>query len=238
MPNRHIDRGIKQRCVALLARGWTPAQLADLMDVSERSVYRWQANDRIYGDVAAPRSFSLGRPRLLTGTVMNDLLVLLENLPHLYLQEIREWLAMVHQIGMSKSALDENLREMGVTYKLLCRNAAERDEERRDLFREVVATQLHARMCVCLDESSKDERTIYRHYGRAPAGQRATISANFVRGQRYSILPAFTVDGYLAVSVIPGSFDAEQFTRFVLDEVVSRPGRLREPQLTSISSPR
>ncbi|KAH7871051.1 uncharacterized protein C8R40DRAFT_1007066, partial [Lentinula edodes] len=58
-----------------------------------------------------------------------------------------------------------------------------------------------------VDETSKDERTIYRHYGRAPAGQRATISANFVRGERYSLVAAMSTEGYEACRVVPGSVD-------------------------------
>ena len=42
-----------------------------------------------------------------------------------------------------------------------------------------------ARQLVMVDETSKDDWTIYRHYGRAPAGHRTTIHANFVRGDRY-----------------------------------------------------
>ncbi|KAJ3964498.1 hypothetical protein EV361DRAFT_759430, partial [Lentinula raphanica] len=56
-----------------------------------------------------------------------------------------------------------------------------------------------------VDETSKDDRTIYRHYGRAVSGQRATISANFVRGDRYSIVAAMSTEGYEAVQVVPGS---------------------------------
>ncbi|KAJ3752886.1 hypothetical protein EV360DRAFT_15643, partial [Lentinula raphanica] len=59
-----------------------------------------------------------------------------------------------------------------------------------------------------VDETSKDDRTIYRHYGHAVSGQRATISANFVRGDRYSLVAAMSVDGYEAVQVIPGSLNA------------------------------
>ncbi|KAJ3764872.1 hypothetical protein FB446DRAFT_600811, partial [Lentinula raphanica] len=56
-----------------------------------------------------------------------------------------------------------------------------------------------------VDETSKDDRTIYRHYGRAVSGQRATISANFVRGERFSLVAALSIQGYEACRVVPGS---------------------------------
>ncbi|KAI0274101.1 hypothetical protein BGY98DRAFT_893063, partial [Russula aff. rugulosa BPL654] len=56
-------------------------------------------------------------------------------------------------------------------------------------------------------ETSKDDQTVYRHYGRLIAGNRATISANFVRGKRYSMVAALSLDGYEAVRVVSGSVD-------------------------------
>ncbi|KAJ7732291.1 hypothetical protein B0H16DRAFT_1224848, partial [Mycena metata] len=57
-------------------------------------------------------------------------------------------------------------------------------------------------------ESSKDERTIFRKRGRAPSGQRAEIDANFVRGERYSILAAITIQGYIGTRIVSGSVDS------------------------------
>ncbi|KAJ7757280.1 hypothetical protein DFH07DRAFT_719573, partial [Mycena maculata] len=57
-------------------------------------------------------------------------------------------------------------------------------------------------------ESSKDERTIFRKRGRAPSGHRAEIEADFVRGDRYSILAAITVDGYIGTRIVQGSVDS------------------------------
>ncbi|KAJ3915645.1 hypothetical protein F5877DRAFT_2646, partial [Lentinula edodes] len=58
-----------------------------------------------------------------------------------------------------------------------------------------------------VDKTSKDDRTIYRHYGRAPSGSRATIPAQFVRGDRYSIVAAMSINGYETCRVVPGSVD-------------------------------
>ncbi|EJD33040.1 hypothetical protein AURDEDRAFT_45466, partial [Auricularia subglabra TFB-10046 SS5] len=170
MVYRKIGDGIRQRTVALLDAGWTPDELSIIMDVNIRSVYRWKKNVNDYGTVLPPPSFARGRPRLLSGEDLNEILLLLERLPQLYLREIREWIAMHRQINICKSAIDANLEELNITYKILRRNAIQRDEEQRAIFADIVQNQIHAGMCVCIDESSKDNRTIYRHYGRAPAG--------------------------------------------------------------------
>lgn len=43
----------------------------------------------------------------------------------------------------------------------------------------------------------------------------------FVRGKRYTILPALTLDGFVAIDIFEGSCDKKKFVDFVLDQVVS-----------------
>lgn len=138
----------------------------------------------------------------------------------IYLEEIMDWLAIEHDVMMSRSALDENIRDAGYTHKLLRRRPVERNEVDREAFRDMQRDHLTAAMCVCVDESSKDDRTIYRHYGRAASGDRAAIDVNFVRGQRWSILPAMSIDGYMAVRIIAGSVDGLEFLEFIINDVV------------------
>ena len=73
---------------------------------------------------------------------------------------------------------------------------------------------------VFVDETSKNERTSYRHYGRSITGTRATVSTNFIQGERYSMVAALSLDGYEAVCVVPGSVDGEEFLDFIINDVV------------------
>jgi hypothetical protein len=73
---------------------------------------------------------------------------------------------------------------------------------------------------VMVDETSKDDHTIYQHYGRAPASHQATIHANFVQGERYTMVAALSLDGYEATSVVSGSLDGEMFFDFIVNDVV------------------
>ncbi|KAF8955173.1 hypothetical protein BDZ97DRAFT_1597388, partial [Flammula alnicola] len=59
-----------------------------------------------------------------------------------------------------------------------------------------------------LDETSKNEHTFARRYGRAPLSERAQLRDVFVRGDRYSLVAAMTTGGYIAAKVVPGSYDS------------------------------
>jgi hypothetical protein len=113
----------------------------------------------------------------------HDLYTLLQEAPEMYLSEIQDWIALAFEVHISRAALHQNICNAGITFKLLRRAAAERDEDLRQEWKLEVNAHFMASQMVFIDETSKDERTIYQHYGRSIAGTRATISANFVRGE-------------------------------------------------------
>jgi len=84
-----------------------------------------------------------------------------------------------------------------------------------------VLSTYSAEQLVVLDESSKDGRTLIRKYGRALSGDDAVLNVSLDRGIRYSILPALTLGGYIAIRAVEGSIDAGEFFDFVVDDVVS-----------------
>ncbi|KAF9642399.1 hypothetical protein BDM02DRAFT_3073261, partial [Thelephora ganbajun] len=57
-------------------------------------------------------------------------------------------------------------------------------------------------------ESSKNNRTIFRRWGRSMKGTSADVHAGFNRGERYSILAAISVNGYISTRVVIGSVDS------------------------------
>ena len=73
---------------------------------------------------------------------------------------------------------------------------------------------------IFLDESAKDERSLSRGYGYAFANPRAQKKVVFVRGKRYTILPARTTEGIVAVEIMVGSCDKKKFNKFILSRVV------------------
>jgi hypothetical protein len=73
---------------------------------------------------------------------------------------------------------------------------------------------------VVVDETSKNDHLMARRYGYAMSGERADLVDVFVRGDRYSLLAAMTTEGYIAVNVVPGSYDGLAFFDFIAEEVV------------------
>ena len=89
--------------------------------------------------------------------------------------------------------------------------ASEKDEVVREEFRTFVQENLVADMIITADESSKDDQTIFCHWGRSPRGHQASIDADFVHGECYSVVAAISVDGYVATQVVPGLVDGDEF---------------------------
>ena len=103
---------------------------------------------------------------------------------------------------------------------MLHKAASERDEVAWEEFRTYIQEHLVAEQVITVDESSKDDRTIFRRFGCAPRGHWASIDADFVRGDHYSIVAALSVDGYLATRVVPGSVDGDEFFEFIVEDLV------------------
>ena len=60
-----------------------------------------------------------------------------------------------------------------------------------------------------LDEMSKDECSIGRHYGRSQKNRHAEKKQVFVRGRRTSTEALLTLDGIVAETVVEGSMTKE-----------------------------
>ena len=51
-------------------------------------------------------------------------------------------------------------------------------------------------------------------------GTSADVRAGFNRGERYSILAAISVNGYVATRIVIGSVDSQEFFDFIVSDVV------------------
>ena len=73
---------------------------------------------------------------------------------------------------------------------------------------------------VFLDESASNERTGDRKFGWAPTGRECEVSRPFKRSERWSILPALLVNGYLSYLIYQGLITAEIFKLFLEQQVL------------------
>lgn len=201
--------------------GFLTIQICDILGISERSIRRWENNVEEYGDVIPPHNPSQGRPFTLTGMQISDLIDLIMESPELFLDEIHDWILISQDINLTVSAIHKIIKDLGFSYKYLRKVAAERDDEARRVWMDRIKNHYVAEQLVFVDESSKDNRVIFRRFGRAPKGQRAEVETDFVRGTRYSIIAAITLGGYIAVRVIENSVDGPEFLDYIAEEVVS-----------------
>ncbi|GET01199.1 homeodomain-like protein [Rhizophagus clarus] len=117
--------------------------------------------------------------------------------------------------------LDELVAEMAKrTLKVLKTATKKRSEILRANYILTIGTHYNPEQLIFLDESSKDERTLSRHYGYSPKNTHAIQKVVFLRGTKYTILPALSLDGILAVDIMVGSYNKERFCAFILSQVL------------------
>ncbi|KAG1747177.1 uncharacterized protein EDB91DRAFT_1048553, partial [Suillus paluster] len=165
------------------------------------------------GTVVRPPSPLVGHTQMITRALMTAIEDLYAEDSDLFLDEACTWLAVEHDIIISSSSLSRNLNQASLSRKMLQKIASERDDIRQQAFKDSLRNDLvsDGSEFVVLDETSKNERTYAWGYGRAPYGQRAQLSDVSVRGDRYSLCAAMTVDGYVATRAVEGPFDAQEF---------------------------
>lgn len=217
---RKISKDIKDQAIDLLSQGLIPDDICYLLGISPKSLSRWAHNQESHGSTVPPFSYLTGRPRILNGEEVLSIQEQLKGAPEMYLDEIQDWTALTIQASISKSALSKLIRDAGLSFKMLHKAASERDEEQRAAFRNWACDSVTIDMIVTADESSKDNRTVFRRWGRSAKGTPAQAQTTFTRGERYSILAAISVNGYVATRIVVGSVDSHEFFNFILSEVV------------------
>ncbi|KAF9486784.1 hypothetical protein BDN71DRAFT_1358541, partial [Pleurotus eryngii] len=108
----------------------------------------------------------------------------------------------------------------GLSVKHVQKLASERSPiKRADFVRRI--GQYSPACLFILDETSKDDRTYTRLWGRAQKGRRAESHAPFVRKRRFSTVAGLVLDeGIAAARVVEGSYTRETFLEFLQEDVV------------------
>jgi hypothetical protein len=77
-----------------------------------------------------------------------------------------------------------------------------------------------ANQLVFIDESAANERSAHRKFGWAPTGATPVVYTSHNRSKRWSILPAYTADGFMVWDIVHGSYNKELFLDFIRDRVL------------------
>jgi DDE superfamily endonuclease len=71
-----------------------------------------------------------------------------------------------------------------------------------------------------LDESAANERTLNQKYGWVPIRLLAEVSEMLKHSAKWSILPLYTKDGFIAWDIIHSSYNKELFNELVRNHVI------------------
>jgi hypothetical protein len=220
MPRRAISRDVKIAAIRLYER-----QLLDLPDIieccgiSERTWYRILKLWRTAGDVVSESTSLRGRLRILNHEDIRYLKFLIHQNPDYFLDELLHLLKTNRFVSLHYTTIHHELEHARVSRKRLQRVAMERNEDRRADFIRRMAYYSPEELGF-IDEVSRDERTLGRHYGRAGKGCRARKKQPFVRGRRTSTVGVLSLDGFVARSTVEGSFTKVLFLDWLEHDVV------------------
>jgi transposase len=222
MVNRHIPEGCKLAAVMMYLSGKMDLddEILPLVGISRATFYRCLSLWRNTGNVIPAPSGLRGRPRLLVVEDIDWLLEIIAYDPDTFLDEFDDLLRTNRFIAVHYSTICRALQAAGISRKRISKIAIERDDILRGHFVRTMSAFTPEQLGF-IDETSKDERTWARRYGRARRGRRIIKKAPFVRGTRLSGTGLLTIDGMMASTVCEGSMTAEKLMKWLEEEVVS-----------------
>ena len=140
--------------------------------------------------------------------------------PDFFLNEFLHLLKTNRFISVHYTTIHRALQQTQISRKKLQKIAAEQNKGAHADFM-LWMSQYAPDELGFIDETSKDERTIGRRYGRSKKGQRATKKQPFIRGRRISTEALLSLDGIVAARVVEGSMTKEMFLEWLEHNVVS-----------------
>ena len=225
-----IGIAAKVKAEHLICAHWKPKAIARDIHCSTRAVEKWRKRLQMYHTIDPPYTLPLGRPRRIIIAAKEAVLEYLRQRPWSYQDELaifleEEWRIRVSQptisrlLKVNKISLKKGQR-IGQNQSLMLRNSWQA------FMHEVTAEQL-----VFLDESIFKEQTGWRCMAYAPIGQPARWSDDMTRGKTWSILPAYTIDGYLpCTSIREGYYNQEAFLTWITHELLPHCNPYPEPR--------
>ena len=195
----------------LLLLQWTVAAVAESANVCTKTVYRILANLFTYGQARPPSIRRRGCPRKITVAASQALEKQIRKTPWMYQDEMVEFLWEEHGINAHQSTVSRLLKRLKLSRKASRRVSSRQNEALRRAWRAEMV-DLKADQLVCVDEASFNERSGWRQAVYAPIGNDGRHTLNARVGKTWSILPAYTIEGYLPCTGIKeGHYNTEEF---------------------------
>jgi transposase len=167
-----------------------------------------------------PRVTAIGRPRSLTEAQVDWILAYLADRPTAYLDEVCLVVYDEFDIDVAPVTIWNKLNERKWSRKVVKAFAAQRSDRLRADWRTRCLHWPVDKLCM-VDESGANERTGYRKRGWSPVGQSCIELRALRKGERWSVLPALTVRGYLQQPlIIQGGVNKEAFVWWLVNIVI------------------
>ena len=172
-----------------------------------------------YGTVDNPFAGPHGAVRTLDMGDVNYLASIIDAHPKIYLDELQQELLLHRNIEVSISTISRALQQLAISQKKVSHEALEWNELLRATWQAEYG-DIPAEYFVWLDEASVDDQTNQRRDGWAAVGRACISRATFIHGQRFSVLPALTHKGIIALDIFEGSVNKEKFIQFIDQQLV------------------
>jgi transposase len=208
----------------IVDRAFTYPEIAAVVGCSSGAVKAISANLRRFGSTTAPPNHG-GRPRSMTPPMLDALREHLER-PDQFLDEMVIFLWDEFEAYITKSTISRTLRSIGWSKKAR-QVAKERNADLRDFYLHNLS-EFRSYHLVYVDESGCDKRIGFRRTGWSPLGVTPVQIAQFRRGQRFQILPAYSQDGVLLARVFQGPTNSDVFEDFI-EQLLPHCGRWPQP---------
>ncbi|TFK95215.1 hypothetical protein BDV98DRAFT_518183, partial [Pterulicium gracile] len=158
-----INLQIRDQAVQAILESFGPEFVAHFLGVSKKSIKQWVENFKLFGD-ANPPTFHPGRPCILSSELIGEITDRIVEYLDNYLDKMQEWLALYHNMKISKSALSLNILELNLSWKKVRRIARNQvDQECAEWFHQFLC-EFHPLHLVFLDKTSKDDHTLIFQY--------------------------------------------------------------------------
>lgn len=209
----------------------SPESVAAEIQCSLATVYRIRRNLITWGSSQRGNRRPHGR-RAVPELVAAALEQYLQHYPCAYQDEMQDFLREEYGFQLSQSGVSKLLKRRRFSRKRARRVSQNQSILLRCLWKaEIIG--LRASQCVFVDESAFNERTGWRHFAYSQVGQPGRYRGDTTRGRIWSVLPAYTSEGYLSCTLLKeGAIDGDEFYRWVVEDLL--PCCNRYPQTKSV----
>ena len=216
MPYRKIDRGD----FSLLHKGhWKPSAIATDMDCSTRTCYRWEKRVRMYGHLEPFAPTRPGPNRKIHMAALESMMEYLRRNPCTYQDEMKSFLQEEWGIDVSQPTISTRLKEMKQSLKTGQRVGPQSQELRTSW--QVDMVRMRAEQLVFFDECNFKEQSCWQMMAYGPIGEATRYHTSINRGDTWSLMPAYSVDGYLPCTALKkGYFNADEVYEWVVNELL------------------